>query len=64
MDKFKMLYSENVEEKKDPKFDRLVSLYDRVQKAISQQHRTLDYLVRKVNKLIVHDKHLRQKEND
>ena len=47
-----MLYSEEDTEKKDPKFEKLVFYFDRVQKTITQHHRTLDYLVRKVNKLI------------
>jgi hypothetical protein len=51
-EKFKMLYADDEPEKKDPKFERLVSYFDRVQKSITQQHRTLDFLVRKVNKLI------------
>ena len=29
-------------------------VYDRIQKAIHAQHRTLDFLVKKVNKLIEH----------
>lgn len=47
-----MLYSDDIKEEKDPKFEQLTNVFDRVQKAIHQQHRTLDYLVKKVNKLI------------
>lgn len=46
--KFKMLYGDDVESE-DKKFDELTRTYDRVQKTISQQHRTLDFLVKKVN---------------
>lgn len=49
--KFKMLYGEDIESE-DKKFDELNRTYDRVQKTISQQHRALDFLVKKVNKLI------------
>ena len=47
-----MLYSDDIKEEKDPKFEQLSNVFDRVQKAIHQQHRTLDFLVKKVNKLI------------
>lgn len=50
--KFKMLYSDAYEEDKDPKFDELILVFDRMQKAIHSQHRALDFLVKKVNKLI------------
>lgn len=46
-----MLYGEDVDSE-DKKFDELVRTYDRVQKTISMQHRALDFLVKKVNKLI------------
>lgn len=49
--KFKMMYGEEVETV-DKKFDELTRTYDRVQKTISQQHRALDHLVKKANKLI------------
>jgi hypothetical protein len=47
-----MLYTDDVEEDKDPKFDQLNLVFDRIQKAIHAQHRALDFLVKKVNKLI------------
>jgi seryl-tRNA synthetase len=47
------LYTGDDDDKsKDPKFEKLISLFDRVQKSISQQHRALDSMVKKVNKLI------------
>ena len=43
--KFQMLYGDG-EENEDKKFDELTRTYDRFQKTISQQHRTLDFLVK------------------
>jgi hypothetical protein len=50
--KFKILYMDEPEEDKDPKFETLHNVFDRIQKTIYAQHRQLDTLVKRVNKLI------------
>jgi hypothetical protein len=52
--KFRMLYSGEDADAggEDPKFDKLIKHFDRIQKQLSQQQQALSFLVKKVNNLI------------